>query len=60
MCCSLLQELYITNFDTPEVVGMSWMFSGYINLNKHDLTKFDTQNVSSVKCMFEWCYILNH
>ena len=48
------------NFDTSNVIDMSWMFAGSNSLTSLDLSGFDTSNVQSMRGMFtRWDPIAN-
>ena len=53
-CMSLISADF-TNFNTENVINMSYMFSGCCDLKELDLSKFDTQNVTSMCSMFSKC-----
>ena len=53
--CSSLQSIDLSNFNTKNVVDMSFMFSGCSSLKALDLRSFNTENVSDMSCMFQSC-----
>ena len=53
--CNSLESIDLSNFDTSEVIDMSWMFYGCISLKSIDLSNFDTFNVIYMKTMFYNC-----
>jgi len=49
---SLLTDLDLSNFDTSNVINMSYMFSELRLLTSLNVSSFDTSNVTTMKCMF--------
>ena len=56
--CSPLKELYLSNFNTNNVVYMASMFSGCISLKELNLSNFNTNNVTHMCRMFFNCWSL--
>ena len=50
--CSGLTGLDVSNFDTSNVIYMSYMFSGCNKLTSINLQNFDMSNVTSYSSMF--------
>ena len=53
--CSSLNNLNISNFDTKNVINMSYMFCDCSSLNHLDLSNFNCENVRDKTGMFEGC-----
>ena len=47
--CSLLKELNISNFNTNNVIYMSYMFRNCSLLKKLNLSNFNTKNVTDME-----------
>ena len=57
-CCSKLDNLDLSCFDTSQVKKMNGMFHNCKSLKKLDLSGFDTRNVTDMNSMFNGCYDL--
>jgi surface protein len=56
--CIKLNEINVSNFDTNNVVNMSYMFYN-IKLNNIDVSNFDTSNTKYFNYMFAYSYLKN-
>ena len=52
---SSLKELNLNNFNTNNVIGMSFMFSRCSSLKELNLNNFNTNNVKDMSAMFYAC-----
>ena len=57
--CNNLSSIFISNFDTSNVLNMNNMFCICTNLTSLDLSNFDTSKVTDMGRMFYGCKILN-
>ena len=53
--CSLLEKLYIDNFNINKVTDMRYMFFECSSLKELNLNNFNTNNVTNMKNMFYGC-----
>ena len=58
--CSSLEHLYISNFDTRNVIEMEYMFCAMHSIISLDLSSFNTSNVYTMKLMFKNSLQLNY
>ena len=57
-CCSKLETLDLSGFDTAAVTDMDSMFYGCISLRSLDISSFSTENVEDMGWMFYRCSTL--
>ena len=50
-----LKELNVTNFDTSNVIDLSWLFLDWNSLEKIDVSNFVTDKVQNMSHLFENC-----
>lgn len=50
-----MKDIDLSNFDTHNVGGMSYMFNGCYSLKNIDVSGFNTSNVTDMLRMFAWC-----
>ena len=53
--CSSLKELNLNNFNTNNVIDMTYMFYGCSSLKELNLNNFNTNNVIDMYRMFYGC-----
>ena len=53
--CESLTSLDVSNFNTSNVTGMSWMFAYCTSLTSLDVSNFNTSNVTNISAMFSNC-----
>ncbi len=53
--CNPIEFIDVSNFDTSNVIDMSYMFNGCGNLTSLDISNFDTKNVTDMNSMFSNC-----
>ena len=53
--CSSLKELDLSNFNTNNVINMSYMFFDCSSLKELNLSNFNTNNVINISGMFGGC-----
>ena len=53
--CYNIRNLDLNNFNTENVVNMSYMFENCYNLISLDLSSFDTRNVNNIEDLFSNC-----
>jgi surface protein len=58
-CCTQLEELDLSHFNTRKVTDMSYMFYWSNNLTKLNINQFNTSNVANMSSMFSMCRNLN-
>jgi len=54
-CCSSLQSINLSSFNTTNVENMSCMFFKCFSLQSINLSSFNTTNVENMSCMFYDC-----
>ena len=53
--CSSLTNINLSNFNTQNVIDMSYMFYQCSSLKNVNISNFNTQNVKYIKDMFDGC-----
>ena len=53
--CSCVESINFKNFNTNNIIDMSWMFSGCSSLKEINLSNFNTNNVKDMSWMFSGC-----
>ena len=53
--CTSLTSLDLSNYDSSEIINLSYMFSGCISLTSLDLSNWDTSNVKNIDYLFHNC-----
>ena len=53
--CPSLKEINLSNFNTNNVIYMSYMFCGCSSLKEINLSNFNTNNVNDMRDMFCGC-----
>ena len=54
-CCTSLQNIDLSNFDTSSAIKMNFMFFECKKLEELDLSNFNTSNVNNMSFMFKNC-----
>ena len=58
--CDSLKKIDLSNFNTHNVINMSYMFSWCNSLTNINLSNFNTQNVTYMSGMFSGCNSLTN